>query len=84
MRSCWFLISSACPMADMIIDDIEKTVMKPLDPGADGENVDTLLEELHTLHELGVSEVHGRFPDMHDLKRIEIFGERVIPVAAAF
>ena len=65
-------------------DDIEKTVMAPLDPGADGEKVDTLLDELHRLHDLGVSEVHGRFPEMSDLKRLEILGDKVIPVAAAF
>ena len=65
-------------------DDIEKTVMAPLDPGADGEKVDTLLEELHRLQDLGVSEVHGRFPEMSDLKRLEILGDKVIPVAAAF
>ncbi len=65
-------------------DDIEKTVMAPLDPGAQGEKVDDLLQELERFHKLGVSEVHGRFPDMHDLKRIDILGERVIPVAAAF
>ncbi len=65
-------------------DDIEKTVMAPLDPGAQGEKVDDLLQELERFHKLGVSEVHGRFPDMQDLKRIEILGERVIPVAAAF
>jgi F420-dependent oxidoreductase-like protein len=65
-------------------DDIEKTVMAPLDPGANGEKVDDLLRELERFHKLGVAEVHGRFPDMQDLKRIEILGERVIPVAAAF
>jgi F420-dependent oxidoreductase-like protein len=65
-------------------DDIEKTVMAPLDPGAQGEKVDDLLQELERFHKLGVSEVHGRFPDMQDLKRIDILGERVIPVAAAF
>ena len=65
-------------------DDIEKTVMAPLDPGAQGEKVDDILQELERFHKLGVSEVHGRFPDMQDLKRIDILGERVIPVAAAF
>ena len=65
-------------------DDIEKTVMMPLDPGAHGEKLDDLLVQLDRMHKLGVAEVHGRFPDMHDLKRIRILGERVIPVAAAF
>ena len=65
-------------------DDVEKTVMGPIDPGADGENVDALLVELERLHKLGVQHVHGRVPDVQDLRRIEILGERVIPVIAAW
>ena len=33
---------------------------------------------------LGVTEMHGRVPQVTDLKRLEILGEKVIPVAAAF
>ncbi len=64
--------------------DIEKTVMRRLDPGEHGENVDELLEGLHRLSELGVTETHGSVPQVSDLKRLEILGDRVIPVAAAF
>jgi F420-dependent oxidoreductase-like protein len=64
--------------------EIEKTVMGPIDPGAQGEKVGELLEELHRLHELGVEHVHGRIPEVTDLRRIEILGERVIPEIAKF
>ena len=63
-------------------DAIEKTVMGPIDPGANGENVDQLLVQLEELHKLGVTHMHGRLPDVYDLRRIEILGEKVIPVIA--
>ena len=63
-------------------DAIEKTVMGPLDPGENGEKVDALLAQFEELHKLGVEHVHGRIPAVHDLRRIEILGERVIPVIA--
>jgi len=65
-------------------DEIEKTVMTDLDPGVDGEKVDALLAELERLGQLGIQHVHGRFPDMAGLRRIELLGERVIPVVESF
>jgi alkanesulfonate monooxygenase len=65
-------------------DEIEKTVISRLDPGADGENVDATLEKLHALHELGIGEVHTGLPDVVDLTRLQVLGDKVIPVAAAF
>ncbi|MCW2495010.1 LLM class F420-dependent oxidoreductase [Jatrophihabitans sp.] len=65
-------------------DAIEKTVMGPLDVGANGERVSQQLDELHALHELGIQHMHGRIPDVSDLRQLEIFGEQVIPVAAKF
>lgn len=64
--------------------DIEKTVMLPLDPGTDGENVDAILEELQRLAGLGVEHVHSRLTDVASIRPLEILGERVIPVAAGF
>ena len=43
-------------------DEIEKTVIMPLDPGQDGEHVDALLERFRGLAALGISHVHGRIP----------------------
>jgi F420-dependent oxidoreductase-like protein len=65
-------------------DDIEKTVMMPLDPGADGANVDALLERLQELAGLGIQHVHGSIPGVASITPLEIFGERIIPAAAKF
>jgi F420-dependent oxidoreductase-like protein len=65
-------------------DEIEKTVMFSLDPGADGEKVDALLEELQRLAELGVQEAHGSVPDAWRITPLELLGERVVPAAAGF
>jgi F420-dependent oxidoreductase-like protein len=65
-------------------DEIEKTVMFSLDPGDNGEKVDTLLEELQRLASLGVQEAHGSVPDVWRITPLELLGERVVPVAAGF
>jgi len=65
-------------------DEIEKTVMLPVDLGQSGEHVDALLERLRELAALGVSHAHCRMPDVSAITPLEIFGERVIPAAAGF
>jgi F420-dependent oxidoreductase-like protein len=65
-------------------DEIQKTVMGPLDPGPNGEKVDELLEELQRLAGLGITQVHGSPGGPTTLKALEILGERVIPEAAKF
>ncbi len=65
-------------------DEIEKTVMFSLDPGDNGEKVDALLEELQRLAALGVQEAHGSIPDVWRITPLELLGDRVVPVAAAF
>ena len=65
-------------------DDIEKTVMGPIDPGPNGENVDALLEQLQSLAALGITHMHGSVPDVDTITPLEILGERVIPEAAKF
>jgi F420-dependent oxidoreductase-like protein len=65
-------------------DEIEKTVMMPLDPGADGEKADALIEQLRGLSALGVSHVHGFVAGAHEITPLEILGRRVIPAVAEF
>jgi F420-dependent oxidoreductase-like protein len=65
-------------------DDIEKTVMLGLDPGASGEKVDELLEQLRRLAGLGFSEAHGWVPGVEAITPLEVLGERVVPEAAKF
>jgi alkanesulfonate monooxygenase len=65
-------------------DDIQKTVMLRLDPGAHGENVDNLLSQLREFAGLGVTHTHGWVPNAAAIKPLEILGEHVIPEAAKF
>jgi alkanesulfonate monooxygenase len=63
-------------------DEIEKTVMMPLDPGANGEKVDEVLAAIQGFAKLGVAEVHGFVPEVADLTRLKVLGREVVPAAA--
>ena len=70
-----------CEAVGRDYEEIEKTVMFPLDPGTDGENVDTILEQMAGLAKLGVTHVHGWVPGVSAITPLEILGEKVIPEA---
>jgi F420-dependent oxidoreductase-like protein len=63
-------------------DQIEKTVMGPLDPGPGGEQVDTLIASMRDLARLGINHYHGSIPDAASIRPIELLGQRVVPVVA--
>ncbi len=65
-------------------DDIEKTVMASLDPGENGENVDTILETLQGYAKLGISHAHGGVPRAWSLEPLKTLGREVVPVIAGW
>jgi alkanesulfonate monooxygenase len=65
-------------------DEIQKTVIGPLDPGPDGELVEELLDSMRRLAALGFTHYHGSVPHAASIRPLELLGERVIPVAATF
>jgi len=73
-----------CEAVGRDYDDIEKTVMMPLDPGVDGANVDAVLAQLKGFAELGFVHAHVIVPGVAALTPLELVGERIIPVAAGF
>jgi alkanesulfonate monooxygenase len=73
-----------CEAVGRDYDEIEKTVMFPIDAGPNGENVDALLEQFRGLAALGISHVHSRIPNVSAITPLELLGERVIPVIAGF
>ncbi|MHB1597616.1 MAG: LLM class F420-dependent oxidoreductase [Acidimicrobiales bacterium] len=76
------VLRTRCEEVGRDYDDIEKTVIVPLDPGASGEKVGELLDTLGSLAELGVGVAHGAVPEVSGLRRLEILGERVVPAIA--
>ena len=78
------VLRQRCDEVGRPYDDIEKTVMMPLDPGPNGEKVDDLLRELERMAALGVAHVHSRVQRVETIRPLEILAERVIPVIAEF
>jgi alkanesulfonate monooxygenase len=73
-----------CDAAGRDYDEIQKTVMGPLDPGANGERVDDLVAAMRRLGRLGITHYHGSVPDVASMSRLEVLGEKVIPAVADF
>jgi F420-dependent oxidoreductase-like protein len=77
------VLQAHCRTVGRDYDEIEKTVMLPLDPGENGEHVDQLLVRLRALADLGISEVHSSVPNVSRITPIDLIGERIIPVVSA-
>ncbi len=73
-----------CDAVGRDYDEIDKTVMGPLDPGPDGEAVGDLIGSMRRLATLGVTHYHGSVPDVASITPLELLGQRVIPVVAEF
>jgi alkanesulfonate monooxygenase len=73
-----------CDAVGRDYDEIEKTVMGPLDPGPRGEGVDDLVQSMRRLAGVGIAHYHGSVPDVASIGPLELLGERVVPVVAEF
>ncbi len=71
-----------CAAVGRDYDEIEKTVLMPFDIGANGERADALLEQLRSLADLGIAHAHGKIANVASIRPLQLFGERVVPVAA--
>jgi len=60
-------------------DDIEKTVLFVMNPGANGENTGQLVDQFGKLAEAGAQTVIGAVMRVEDLKPLEAIGKDVIP-----
>ncbi|WP_219419619.1 LLM class F420-dependent oxidoreductase [Pseudonocardia nigra] len=78
------VLRAHCVAVGRDYDEIEKTVMMPLDPGEKGENVGALLGRLEEFGKLGVAEAHGWVPRVWETERLELIGREVAGPAAAF
>jgi len=65
-------------------DEIEKTAQTRFNLGANGENVQQTIENLHALSELGFSVAHGSLINVSKPAQLDLFNERIIPALAKF
>jgi alkanesulfonate monooxygenase len=65
-------------------DEIEKTVISPLNLGPNGEHADELLEQMRGYAALGFTHVHGMVPGAETVRPLELIGELIIPEAHKF
>jgi len=73
-----------CETVGRNYDEIEKTVIGPLDPGTDGDRVDALVDSMRHLAGLGITHYHGSVPNVTAIAPLELLGKRVIPVVEDF
>jgi F420-dependent oxidoreductase-like protein len=73
-----------CDAVGRDYDEIEKTIMGPLDPGPNAENVSQLIGSMRQLADLGITHYHGSVPDAASIRPIEMLGQRVVPEVAGF
>jgi len=76
------ILREHCEAEGRDYDEIEKTVMVPLDAGERGEKIDGLLEQLRGLAALGVAEAHGWVPRVWEAGRLELLGKEIVAPAA--
>ena len=51
-------------------------------PGPDGGRADETLSGLRELADLGIQVAHGRVEQVNDVRRLQVLGERVVPLVA--
>jgi alkanesulfonate monooxygenase len=71
-----------CAAVGRNYDEIEKTVMLPLNPGERGENIDSILENLQKMAALGISHAQGIVPGVWKLDPLTALGREVVPAIA--
>jgi alkanesulfonate monooxygenase len=69
-----------CEKVGRDYDDIEKTLMGPLD----ARDPEALVEQLRGYARLGVTHYHGWLPGVSEIEPLRVLGREVIPAAAGF
>jgi F420-dependent oxidoreductase-like protein len=63
-------------------EEIERTALGTVNLAADGMTEDEVIGVCRELNEAGIEHVIFNMPNVHEIKPLEAFGERIIPAAA--
>lgn len=63
-------------------DEIEKTSLGTVHLSADNDSVESVLERLENLSEMGFTHAIFNMPNVYEITPLETFGKEIIPVAA--
>ncbi|MCW0213663.1 MAG: LLM class F420-dependent oxidoreductase [Pseudonocardia sp.] len=72
------VLRTRCAEVGRDYDDIEKTVMGPLD----ASDPQALVEQLRHYASLGVQHYHGMVPNVSEIEPLRVLGREVVPAAA--
>jgi F420-dependent oxidoreductase-like protein len=63
-------------------EDIERTALGTVKLAPDGMTVEEVIEQCRTLNDAGVQHLIFNMPNVHEIRPLEAFGEKVIPAVA--
>ncbi len=78
------VLKQHCETLHRPYDAIEKTALTRLDLTAGSSSASQAIDLCKSLSDIGIQHLIFSFPQVHDLKSIELMGRQVIPAAAAF
>ncbi|HET9060841.1 MAG TPA: LLM class F420-dependent oxidoreductase [Acidimicrobiales bacterium] len=73
------VLRAHCEAEGRDYDEIEKTVLYNFDIGPDGERAGQVVEDLGRLAALGATAAVGSVPNVHDIRPLELIGEKLLP-----
>jgi F420-dependent oxidoreductase-like protein len=65
-------------------EEIERTALGTINLAPDGMSVDEVIELCRGMHDAGIQHLIFNMPNVHEIRPLETFGEKIIPAVAGF
>jgi F420-dependent oxidoreductase-like protein len=82
LRRKYEILREHCEREGRNYDDIERTVLWLMNPGADGENTGEMIEQFGRMREAGAQTIIGSVAGVDSIKPLEVIGRDVVPQVA--
>ena len=84
LRSKLDVLRGHCQDLNRPYEEIEKTTLGTVHLAPGEMNAEEVLDRLHNLSDIGIQHAIFNMPNTHEIKPLEVFGEAIIPQAAAW